>query len=81
MRKGWRLAEVPFPTALASERFGKIGQIRCFIWRDYFGFHAFAVVAEERLGNGVADVFMGNTRQQFDQIGDAPAYGGDPFGL
>ncbi len=58
MREGRRLAEVPLPTALAGEGLGKIRQVRRVVRGDHLGVHPFAVMAEERLLNRLANVLM-----------------------
>jgi hypothetical protein len=38
-------------------------------------------MGEERLLNRLANLLVGNARQQLDQIGYPSAHGGDAFGL
>ena len=81
MAEGRSLAKVPLPAALAGKGRGKIRQARHFLRRDHFGLHALAVMGEERLLNRLANLLMGNARQQLDQIGYPSAHGGNAFGL
>ena len=81
MREGRRLAEVPLPAALAGEGLGKIRQVRRVVRGDHLGVHPFAVMAEERLLNRLANVLMGNARQQLNQVRHATAHRGNAFGL
>lgn len=76
-----RLAEVPLPAALAGEGLGKIRQIRRVVRRNDFRLYPLAVMAEECLLNGFANLLMGNARQEFNQVRYAPAYRGNALGL
>ena len=79
--KGGRLAEVPFPAALASESVGKVRQVRRVVRGDHLGVYPFAVMAEERLLDRLANLLMGNARQQLNQVRHPPAHRGNAFSL
>ncbi len=76
-----RLAEVPLPAALAGKGLGEVGQVRGFVRGDHFGLYALAIMVEKGLANRIADLLMGDARQQFREVRHASAYGGDPFRL
>ena len=79
MRERWSLSEIPFPATLAGKGFGEVRQVRRFVRGDNFRFYTLAIMGEKGLGYGFANLLMGNSRQQFGQIGHAGTYRRNAF--
>ena len=79
MRECRSLTEVPFPATLAGKGFGEVRQVWRFVRGDDFRFHALAIMGEKGLGYGLANLLMGNFRQQFGEVGHAGTYRRNAF--
>ncbi|STI83369.1 Uncharacterised protein [Escherichia coli] len=69
MRECRSLTEVPFPATLTGKGFGEVWQVWRFVRGDDFRFYTLAIMGEKGLGYGLANLLMGDPRQQLGEVG------------
>ncbi len=62
---------VPFPATLTGKDFGEVWQVWRFVRGDDFRFYTLAIMGEKGLGYGLANLLMGDPRQQLGEVGHA----------
>ena len=79
MRECRSLTEVPFPATLTGKGFGEVWQVWRFVRGDDFRFYTLAIMSEKGLGYGLANLLMGDPRQQLGEVGHAGTYRRNAF--